>query len=333
MAKTYINTRNLRFLLHEVHAVEEVLAQEEYAHFDREAVDMLIDAAKQFSDTYLFPHYEGMDRDEPKLVDGEITVHESVLPYIKAAGEAGWIGATAPMDDGGMQSPNMIAVATGLIFAAANNAATPFVGLTAAVVNLFVEFGTPEQKEVYLPKLLNGDWQGTMCLTEPQAGSSLSDITTTAVPQADGSYKIKGQKIYISGGDYQGIDNVVHMLLARIEGAPAGTKGISLFIVPKIRPSDNATNDVSVAGVYHKMGQKGIPATHLMFGEQDECVGYLVGEANKGLGYMFQMMNEARIGVGVGAAGVASAAYHASLEYAQERPQGRRLDNRDLSQP
>ncbi|MEM6343206.1 MAG: acyl-CoA dehydrogenase [Bacteroidota bacterium] len=333
MAKTYINTKNLRFLLHEVHAVEDVLAQEKFAHFDTESVNMLVDAAKQFSDTYLFPHYEGMDRNEPQLVDGEITVHESVIPFIKAAGEAGWIGASAPLDDGGMQAPSMLSVATGLIFAAGNNAATPFTGLTASVVNLFVEYGTPEQKAAYLDKLISGEWQGTMCLTEPQAGSSLSDITTSATPQPDGSYKIKGQKIYISGGDYQGIDNVVHMLLARIDGAPAGTKGISLFIVPKNRDGGQKPNDVSVAGLYHKMGQKGIPATHLMFGEDDDCVGYLIGEENKGLSCMFQMMNEARIGVGVGATGVASAAYHASLEYAQERPQGRRLDDRDLSKP
>lgn len=333
MAKTYINTKNLRFLLHQVHGVEEVLAQEQFAHFDAEAVDMLVDAAKQFSDTYLFPHYEGMDRDEPKLVDGEITVHESVLPYIKAAGEAGWIGASAPLDDGGMQAPAMLSVATGLIFAAGNNAATPFVGLTASVVNLFVEYGTAEQKATYLDKLISGEWQGTMCLTEPQAGSSLSDIVSSATPQADGSYKIKGQKIYISGGDYQGIENVVHMFLARIDGAPAGTKGISLFIVPKFRDAGQTPNDVTVAGVYHKVGQKGIPATHLMFGEDDDCVGYLIGKENKGLNCMFKMMNEARIGVGVGATGVASAAYHASLEYAQERPQGRRLDDRDLSKP
>ena len=336
MAKNYFNLQDLKFLLHEVHGMEGIFALPHFAHFDRESVDMMIDAAKQLADHYMFPFYEEVDRNEPELVDGEITVHKSVIPFIKAAGEAGWISATAPMEVGGMQAPYTLAVASGLITAAANNALSPFLGLTAAAANLLVEFGSEEQKEKYLGKLLSGDWQGTMALTEPQAGSSLSDITTIAYPQPDGTYKIKGQKIYISAGDYVGVENVVHMLLARIEGAPNGTKGISLFIVPKWRTGENGENefnDVTPAGVYHKLGQKGIPATHLMYGEKDDCVGYLLGEENKGLSYMFRMMNEARIGVGTGAAGVAAAAYHASLEYAQERPQGRRLNDRDLSKP
>lgn len=335
MAKNYFNLENLKFLLHQVHELEEVLALPAYAHHDAESIDMMVDAAKQLADTYLFPHYEDMDRHEPQLVDGKITVHKSVVPYMKAAADAGWISANAPLDEGGMQAPYMLAVSTGLILAAANNGATPFLGLTTAAANLLVGFASEEQKATYLPKLFEGKWQGTMALTEPQAGSSLSDIITTAYPQADGTYKIKGQKIYISAGDYEGIENVVHLLIARIEGAPKGSKGISLFIVPKHRIAEDGTlqdNDVTVGGLYHKMGQKGIPATHLMFGEKEDCVGQLVGEENKGLSYMFKMMNEARIGVGVAAAGVASAAYHASLEYAQERPQGRRLNNRDVKQ-
>ncbi|MCL4164359.1 UNVERIFIED_CONTAM: hypothetical protein GTU68_016343, partial [Idotea baltica] len=181
---------------------------------------------------------------------------------------------------------------------AANNGALGFTGLTSGAANLIVSFGSDEQKEIYLPKMYGGEWQGTMALTEPQAGSSLSDVITTATPHGEDTYKIKGQKIYISGGDFEGIDNVVHMLLARIEGAPKGTKGISLFIVPKYRVDENnerVFNDVTVAGLYHKMGQKGTPATHLMMGESDDCIGYLLGEPHQGLKYMFQMMNEARI--------------------------------------
>lgn len=178
--------------------------------------------------------------------------------------------------------------------------------------------------------MLAGDWQGTMALTEPQAGSSLSDLVTTAIPQNDGTYKIDGQKIFISGGEYDQVDNIIHLLLARIEGAPLGTKGISLFVVPKHRVLDDGSleyNDVFCAGEYDKMGQKGYATTHLVFGEKNDCTGYLVGDANKGLKYMFQMMNGARLEVGLTANAIACAAYHKSLQYAKERPQGRKLSN------
>ncbi len=178
--------------------------------------------------------------------------------------------------------------------------------------------------------MLTGEWGGTMCLTEPQAGSSLSDIVTKASPCDGGHYKISGQKIFISGGDHQYAENIVHLLLARIEGAPAGTKGISLFVVPKMRLDENGNlepNDVTTVADFEKMGQKGYCTTHLGFGDEDNCHGYLVGEENKGLHYMFLMMNGARIAVGRAASAIASGAYYASLEYANERPQGRKLSS------
>ena len=183
--------------------------------------------------------------------------------------------------------------------------------------------------------MYRGDWQGTMALTEPQAGSSLTDITTSATPTEGGSYKIKGQKIYISGGDHTAVENVVHLLLARIDGAPVGTKGISLFVVPKLRTENGelVANDVTTAGIFGKMGQKGYVAAHIMLGEKDDCHGYLLGKAHHGLSYMFQMMNEARIGTGLVSAGVASAAYYASLQYANERPQGRHPSKKDPNLP
>jgi butyryl-CoA dehydrogenase len=175
-----------------------------------------------------------------------------------------------------------------------------------------------------------------MALTEPNAGSSLSDIATTAQPtDEEGVYKIQGQKIFISCGDHDACENVVHLLLAKIKGGPVGTKGISLFVVPQKRIKDNglSENDVTTAGVYHKMGYKGAPIAHLMFGSNDDCKGYLVGEPHKGLSYMFQMMNEARVGVGTNAAAIGTAAYHASLAYAKERPQGRPIGAKDPTQP
>ena len=175
-----------------------------------------------------------------------------------------------------------------------------------------------------------------MALTEPQAGSSLTDITLTGTPTDQGYYKMKGQKIFISAGDHDGVDNVIHLAIGRIKDAPAGIKGISLFIIPKKRielSGDLTPNDVNCAGIYHKLGYRGAPITQLAFGENEDCRGWLVGEANKGLGYMFQMMNGARIDVGLGAAGIASAAYYASLEYAKERPQGRKITSKDPLSP
>ncbi|MEZ4829172.1 MAG: acyl-CoA dehydrogenase [Bacteroidia bacterium] len=335
MADKYFSERNLKFLLNRVHEVGNLTQYPYYSHFDGESMDMMLDAAKQLADTYLFPHYEDMDRNEPYLQDGKVVVHHSVVPFLKAMAEGGWLGAVAPLEYGGMQIPVLLGTGASFILTAANNGSMGFTGLTSGAANLILHFGTEEEKATYVPKMFDGKWQGTMALTEPQAGSSLSDITTTAYPAPDGTYRIKGQKIFISGGDYEGVENIIHLMLARIEGAPKGTKGISLFIVPKYRLEHGSLvyNDVTPAGVYHKLGQKGTPALHLMMGEKDDCHGYLLGQPNQGLSYMFQMMNEARILVGLGGSSIASAAYYASLTYANERPQGRRLNDRNLNNP
>jgi butyryl-CoA dehydrogenase len=215
---------------------------------------------------------------------------------------------------------------------AANYSAGIYPDLTAGAARLITSFGSKELIETYVPNMLNGNWQGTMAMTEPQAGSYLADITSTAYPTGDGYYRIKGQKIFISAGDHDGVDNVVHLMLAKIEGAPAGVKGISLFVVPKLIPSAEGQlvpNDVTVTQVYHKLGYRGCPITELSIGDKDDCIGFLLGEPHKGLSYMFQMMNEARIGVGLGATAIASAAYYAALDYAQQRSQGRNLSQKD----
>jgi alkylation response protein AidB-like acyl-CoA dehydrogenase len=211
---------------------------------------------------------------------------------------------------------------------AANNHLPGYAGLTSGSAELIIEFGDKKLNETYVPKMLSGHWGGTMCLTEPQAGSSLSDIVTKATPTEEGYYKITGQKIFISGGDNQFSENIVHLVLARIEGAPKGTKGISLFVVPKNRPKQDGAleyNDVMTIADFQKMGQRGYCTTHLGFGDTDDCRGWLVGEEHKGLNQMFLMMNGARIAVGRGAAAIAMAAYRTSLQYANERPQGRKL--------
>jgi len=328
MADKYCNVETLKFILHDVHDLKDVLKAERYADFDSESIDFILDSAKDLADQEFFPYYQEMDEKPAVFKDGEITVHPQVKTVIQKSAELGLLGATFDHDHGGMQLPWMASMAAGYIMTAANNALVMYGGLTAGAAHLITSFGTHEQSEMYVPKMLNGEWGGTMCLTEPQAGSSLSDITSTAYPQPDGSYKIVGQKIFISSGDHQCVDNIIHLFLARIEGAPAGTKGISLFIVPKHRIKDDGTlesNDVKAAGDFQKLGQRANATAHLSFGENNNCHGWLVGDENRGLAQMFQMMNGARIEVGVNGAAIASAAYEASLQYAKERPQGRSL--------
>lgn len=324
MANQYFSRRNLNFTLYEVHQASELIKFPYFSSYDKTMFDMVLDTATEIADRIMFPALKDVDRNQPELKDGKVTIHPKTKEFIKATGDAGLIGVTLPFEYGGQQLPETMASAMGFILMSANNGMM-FNGLTAGAARLILTFGSTELKAAYVPQMLAGKWQGTMCLTEPQAGSSLSDITSTAYPQADGSYKIKGQKVFISGGDHDAADNIIHLLLARIEGAPKGTKGISLFVVPKFR-LDGTDNDVTSTGIYHKLGQKGVPAMHLSMGECDECVGFLVGEPHKGLTYMFQMMNDARIGVGLTGASIASAAYYAALEYAKERPQSRRLN-------
>lgn len=324
----YINIDHIKFILHEVLNVKQLCAFERFKDYDTDSFDMLLNSAKDYSDKHLFPLFRELDQQAAHYKDGEIIVHPLIGKFMKDAGTMGFIGTTFDYEHGGMQLPFSVANALAHIYETANNHVTGYTGLTGGSANLIITFGKQELIDQYVAKMMAGEWGGTMCLTEPQAGSSLSDITTSATPTDEGYYEIKGQKIFISGGDHTYCENFVHLVLARIEGAPAGTKGISLFVVPKKRITSNGdleNNDVITAGDFQKMGQKGYCTTHLVFGENDNCRGWLVGEAHHGLRYMFQMMNGARIDVGLSAASVATAAYYASLEYAQERPQGRRI--------
>lgn len=327
MANQYVDIETLKFLLYKVNGLQDVLDQERYADYDQESIELLLNSVKDFSDRELFPYFKEMDEQPAYFKDGEIVVHPQVMKYMKAGGEMGLLSGPFSYEDGGMQMPAMANHASIFIQEAANNHLPGYIGLTVGSAELIAHFGSQELKDTYLPNMLSGQWGGTMCLTEPQAGSSLSDITTSATPDGD-TYKIHGQKIFISGGDYQGAENIVHLVLARIKGAPAGTKGISLFVVPKNKPLAEGSltpNDVTTVADFEKMGQRGYCTTHLFFGDKESCEGWLVGEPHQGLKYMFLMMNGARIGVGRGAVAIASAAYQASLNYANERPQGRKL--------
>ena len=336
MAAKFVSERNIKFLLYEVLDVESLTKHEYYKEHNRKMFDMVLKAAVKLGKDLLFPIFEEMDRNQPELLNGEVKVHPSVKTIMKEFGEGGWISSRVPFDRDGEQLPSLVADVCEFIFAAANYSANVYPGLTFGASHLIESFGSKELYDTYVPRMRTGEWQGTMALTEPEAGSSLSDITTMAEPTEKGYYRIKGQKIFISAGDHDGVDNVIHLMLAKIEGAPAGVKGISLFVVPKMRIDDSGDlvpNDVAPSGVYHKLGYRGCPIVQLSMGDKNDCRGWLVGEPHSGLKYMFQMMNEARIGVGMGATSMATAAYYASLDYTKSRLQGRKMGQKDPNLP
>jgi len=336
MATKFMSMRNLRFLLYEVFDLTSLTRHDYYREYDRKMLDMVLQAASELAERLLWPCFQEMDRNPPELADDTVKVHPVVKTMLKEFGNGGWIATTVPETLDGQQLPHLVSDACQFIFCAANYSASAYPGLTDGAARLIENFGSKALYEAYVPKMRRGQWQGTMALTEPEAGSSLSDITTTAEPTDKGYYKIRGQKIFISAGDHDAVENVVHLMLAKIAGAPPGVKGISLFVVPKKRVSEEGAlvpNDVVTSGIFHKLGYRGCPTTQLSIGDKDDCRGYLLGKPHHGLMYMFQMMNEARIGVGMGATALATAAYYASLEYAKTRKQGRKVSEKDPTQP
>ena len=333
-----INEKDLNFLLYDVFDAESLNSIPFYQDHDRTTFASVIQTAHRIAQDHFAPHNSKADALEPQF-DGKTV---STLPEVKAAWqhfvEAGFLTPRHCYQDGGMQLPALIYSACIGLFVGANPSTASYPFLTSAAANLIDAFGTEQQKQTFLPSLFNGSFAGTMAMTEPDVGSSLGDLTTKAIPQADGSYKIKGQKMYISGGDQDITDNIIHLVLARVEAGPAGVKGISLFIVPKYRVNEQSQprqdNDVLLAGLLHKMGYRGTTSTALSFGENDNCIGYLIGEEGKGLSYMFKMMNEARIAVGLSGAMIGYRGYLSSLDYAKKRPQGRKpAEKKQNSQP
>jgi len=303
---------------------------------DEKTCDMVLKAAMDIGKNIMAPMFEEMDRKPPELSGGTVRVHAGVRPMLETLGNDGWIAAPFPERFDGEKMPASLLHCINFIFAAANYSASVYAGLTIGAAKLILSFGSEKLQNLFLPPMLGGKWQGTMALTEPEAGTSLGDLVCSARPVegpvdkdlGTAVYKITGEKIFISAGEHDGVDNVVHLMLARIDGAKPGVKGISLFVVPKFRPDASGNlhfNDVTCAQVFHKMGYRGAPITGLRMGEKDDCLGWLVGEPHKGLSYMFQMMNGARLDVGLGAAAIATAAYHAALGYTRTRCQGRPL--------
>jgi butyryl-CoA dehydrogenase len=332
MSETLLSSRNLAFELYEVLDAEALTRRERFAEHSRETFDAAISTARNIAEKYFAPHNRKNDENEPRYENGAAVLIPEVKPAVDAFLEAGFLNAARDFDAGGMQLPTLLSQACFAHFQSANAATASYPFLTMGAANLIENFGTDEQKRRFLQPMIEGRFFGTMALTEPHAGSSLSDIRTRAEPAEDGSYRLRGNKIFISGGDHPLSENIIHLVLAKLPDAPAGVKGISLFIVPKFLVNDDGSlgerNDVILAGLFHKMGWRGTTSTALNFGDNGNCVGYLVGKPHQGLGCMFQMMNEARIGVGMGAVMLGYAGYLYSLEYARERPQGRLPDSK-----
>ncbi|MBD3658341.1 acyl-CoA dehydrogenase [Marinobacter sp.] len=332
-----INPQDLAFQLFELHEVEQALGYPRYAEHNRETLQAALDLALKVAAEEFATHARLVDEEEPRFEDGRVVMRPEVRQALDVLRDTGLMAAGQDFERGGMQLPAAVAQMCVGLLKGANVGTQGYAGLTIAAANLIMAQGNEYQQKKYAEPMMAGRFFGTMCLTEPHAGSSLGDLRTRAEPREDGSYRLFGNKIFISAGDHELSDNIIHMVLARLPDAPPGVKGISLFIVPKILVNDDgslgARNDVALAGLIHKMGYRGTTSTMLNFGEQDGAVGYLVGEANHGLAAMFHMMNEARIGVGLGSVMLGYTGYLHALEYARERKQGRPVGEKDPLTP
>jgi alkylation response protein AidB-like acyl-CoA dehydrogenase len=335
MTNPLFDDRFMDFLLDDVLDIDALFALEPFKAHDRETVQLFLDGARRVAREELFPRYRAIDRDPPTFEGGRIRVHQEMHHLWRSLVDMGFLSTSRPESVGGAGLPLVVTSAAFAYLMAGNLSALSFVGLTTGAAHLIEAFGSDALKERFMRPMYEGRYAGTMALTEPQAGSGLADITTRATPCDDGSYAVKGAKIFISGGDHDLTENIVHLVLARIDGAPAGTKGISLFAVPARMPTAHGLvdNDVTVTGNLHKIGWRGVPSLALDFGGEGRCRGFLVGSEGGGLGYMFQLMNEARMMVGLHATATSSVAYHEAREYAIVRKQGRPLTERDPRRP
>jgi len=353
MQSKILSRRDVEFMLYEWLDVEALTARPRYADHTRETFDAALDTCERIATEKFEPHNKKSDQNEPRVVrddDGGERVHmiPEVREALRAFCDAGLMAAGQDYDLGGMQLPATVSSAAFSYFKGANVSSSGYTLLTIGNANLLLAHGTKAQIDTYVRPMMEGRFFGTMCLSEPQAGSSLSDVKTRAEPDADGSYRLFGNKMWISAGEHELSENIIHLVLAKIPGGPPGVKGISLFIVPKFlvnvdrggKVTCGEHNDVVLAGLNHKLGYRGTTNTLLNFGEgrfrpggKDGAIGYLVGEENKGLACMFHMMNSARIGVGLGATMLGYTGYLHALDYARNRPQGRHPQSKDPASP
>ena len=332
-----VTERELQFLLYELLDTESLLTRPRYAEQSAGVFDAVLDSARRIALEQFAPHNALGDQTEPVFKDGEAIVIPEAGRAWRAFADAGFLSAHWDAEEGGLQLPEVVLRAALSCFFCANVSTAGYPFLTIGAANLLRAFGTEQQKAVYLAAMGDGRSSGTMALTEPSQGSALGDIRTAAALQPDGTYLVRGQKMFISGGEQDFTENIVHMVLARVDGDAAGAKGISLFLVPKWLADGEGKftqrNDVALAGLLHKMGWHNTTSTVLSFGEKGGAVGFLLGERGKGLAHMFQMMNEARIGVGLIASCLAYRGFAESLAYARDRRQGRIPSAKDPLSP
>ncbi len=337
MSPFAVDKRDILFCIYEFLGLEKLFSLPRYSEFNRELCDMVIDEAIKFATDILAPLNPILDRQGVSFQAGRVSVPNECHQVYRKFYEAGWGATTGSKEYGGQDLPFVLHTAVVEIMSQASLSFLLTPGLTLAAAHVIESCGTEQMKAMYVEKMYQGLWSGTMCLTEAGAGSAVGDLKTKAVPEKD-HYLIEGEKIFISSGEHDLTDNIIHLVLARIEGAPEGMKGVSLFLVPKIRVNQagslEESNNVICGGIEHKMGIHGSPTCTMVFGSQGPCHGYLIGEENRGIQYMFLMMNEARIGVGLQGLSSAGASYQEALQYAKERIQGVDLmDMRDVNAP
>lgn len=335
MAQIFSDRRDIDFVLHEQLGVTDLCKYGKFKDFGRKSVDMIITEARKLSVKEILPTSKIGDTVGCRFDKGEVTIPEEFKTAWELLVEGEWLGLSDSPEWGGQGMPETVAMAAREYLINGNITLMIYSALTHGSARLVEAFGTDSLKQTYLKKMFTGEWTGTMMLTEPEAGSDLGGISTAAVKNEDDTYRITGNKVFISSGDHDLVSNIIHFVLARIEGAPPGSHGVSLFLVPKYLVNEDgslgARNDVVCTGMEEKMGLHGNPTCSLSMGSKGECVGWLVGEENKGLSQMFLMMNEERLMVGVQALATASAAYLDALEYAKTRIQGPLLGSKDLT--
>ncbi len=339
MAQQLADRRDVDFVLFEQLKIQELSEKyEKYSDFNKKTIELILKEARNLAIKEMLPTNKIGDEVGVKFEEGKVIIPEEFHRVYELLKEGEWIGMSENPEWGGQGMPRSVAMAAENYFIGANCALQNYIGLTVGAGHLIETFGTDEQKKLFLKKLYTGEWAGTMLLTEPQAGSDVGALTTTAVPNGDGTYSITGNKIFITGGEQDLTENIIHPVLARIEGAPPGTDGISLFIVPKYWVNKDGSlgefNDVVCTGIEEKMGLHGSATCSLALGSKGKCRGLLLGQENKGMKEMFLMMNQERLVVGSQGAALASASYIEAVNYARERIQGRHLKNlRDKSAP
>ncbi|HBN26718.1 MAG TPA: acyl-CoA dehydrogenase, partial [Desulfobacteraceae bacterium] len=329
MGQTLTDRRDVQFVLFEQLDIESLTKSAKYTGLNKKVFEMVLSEARSLATKELLPLSAEGDRNGCVYDNGTVRMPEGFKRVYDLLIEGEWPALADDPELGGQGMPQVLATAVMELFQAANTAIAGFPMLGHGAALLVAHFGTEKQKELYLEKMMSGKWGGTMVLTEPEAGSDVGALTTTAVKNPDGTYSISGNKIFISCAEHDMVDNIVHPVLARIEGAPAGPAGVSLFLVPKIRVNDDGSlgelNDVACTGIEEKIGLHGGPTCSLTFGGKGECTGTLLGKENQGLRSMFHMMNEERLNVAIQSLGLASAAYMYAVSYARERVQGKHL--------